>query len=317
MILNEDEKNLLTYLSEKNVSIAELKTHFGAHILDKIKALQEAHIPILETDSQHFTLPIPYQIPNRLTISDKLALPLSQCFYFDSIDSTQSYLKKLKRPSPALCLAQMQTQGRGRQNKVWYTSFGLNLCYSLQLCLPLPIKKCVGLSLVTGLACIKALEKLVKPSHPIKLKWPNDIWVNQQKLSGILIDIQNIYPDATEIIIGIGMNINSLNTDLKVVDKSVTSLRILYQQIFSLEAILIALSLEIMSYLKRLTKYGFEDFLEEWQRKDALYHQPIKIMQQQQEHLGIAMGIDKEANLLVKTGNGQILKLNQGETSIL
>ena len=117
------------------------------------------------------------------------------------IDSTNTELMRRARAGqaePVLLVAEMQTAGRGRLGRGWHSAPGASLTFSLGL--PLAPADWSGLSLAVGVSLAGSL-------HPaIGLKWPNDLWWEQRKLAGILIETAAI-GSQRHAVIGIGVNI--------------------------------------------------------------------------------------------------------------
>jgi BirA family biotin operon repressor/biotin-[acetyl-CoA-carboxylase] ligase len=128
----------------------------------------------------------------------------------DEIDSTNNYLKQLSREQPlaegTVVIAEFQTGGRGQQGNSWFSSKGDNLLFSLLL-LPmnLPANEMFVISCITSLAIEKALSHFV---DNICIKWPNDIYWNDKKMGGILIENNLQEGSVKSAVIGIGLNIN-------------------------------------------------------------------------------------------------------------
>lgn len=122
-----------------------------------------------------------------------------------SIDSTNSELMRRARSGlmePVLLAAEEQTAGRGRLGKVWHSKIGQSLTFSLAL--PLAPTSWSGLSLVVGVSLAGSL-------HPdVRLKWPNDLWLQQRKVGGILVETASS-GEASQgqrlVVIGVGINV--------------------------------------------------------------------------------------------------------------
>lgn len=318
MKLNSQELNLLKELAEQIVDISKLQEKFGSNIQNVIKKLIDLEIPIEQLNLNQYTLKIPFQTLEVQKISQELNIPIQHCFYYDLLDSTQSYMKNNRISSPAICISQMQTKGKGRQNKQWHSPFGLNIYFSYQNQLFCPISNCQGLSLVVGLACLKSLSTLYpKLSNDLKIKWPNDIWLNNKKLAGILIDILKTSEDSIEILIGIGMNINTLPEHLNQIPQPATSLRIANQKVIQIEEVLTHLISQINIYLNHLEKNGLHFFLNEWTSKDMLFQKEIKIKQHEKIISGKGLGITNNGLLKILTKNGKTIEIDHGEASII
>ena len=110
-------------------------------------------------------------------------------------------------PTPALVIAERQTAGRGRATNVWRSGPG-SLTFSLLIERPtkIPVEQTPVISLLAGLAVRQAIAPFVA-GEPVKVKWPNDVYVNGRKACGILTEI----PSAAShrIVIGVGINANN------------------------------------------------------------------------------------------------------------
>lgn len=123
-----------------------------------------------------------------------------------SIDSTNSELMRRARDGlmePVLLAAEEQTAGRGRLGKGWHSRPGQSLTFSLAL--PLAPHNWSGLSLAVGVSLAQRL-------HPdVRLKWPNDLWLQQRKLGGILVETATGGSSAGTqqrmVVVGVGLNI--------------------------------------------------------------------------------------------------------------
>lgn len=120
-----------------------------------------------------------------------------------SVDSTNSELMRRVRAGrlnrPTLLIAQEQTAGRGRLGRNWHSQADASLTFSLAY--PLP-SDCAGLSLAVGLSLAESLDR--EDHTAIRLKWPNDLWLHDRKLAGILIETARQYA-----VIGVGINVKT------------------------------------------------------------------------------------------------------------
>jgi BirA family transcriptional regulator, biotin operon repressor / biotin---[acetyl-CoA-carboxylase] ligase len=122
-----------------------------------------------------------------------------------SVDSTSSELMRRARGGllePVLLAADEQTAGRGRLGKGWHSKAGQSLTFSLAL--PLAPADWSGLSLAVGVSLAESL-------HPdVRLKWPNDLWLHERKLGGILVETAGTGDSAAAqrtVVVGVGINI--------------------------------------------------------------------------------------------------------------
>ena len=123
----------------------------------------------------------------------------------ETVDSTNTYCKKKEIPTGYWVLAKEQTAGRGRHGRVWISQGEEKVFFSGKFLLSATNFSLPLLSLFIGSAVLKALQHHF-PNLSLKLKWPNDIYLEEKKVSGILIESESI--DGTSIFIaGIGINI--------------------------------------------------------------------------------------------------------------
>jgi len=148
------------------------------------------------------------------------------------VDSTNSYLKDmLSKSKPILegtvILAVEQSAGRGQLGRVWHSESGKNLTFSILLNPSfLPIEKQFDLNKAVSLAINDVLSKYIGTSA--KIKWPNDSYVGNRKIGGMLIE-NNIHGNLLKhAIIGIGLNVNQVS--FPSVLKNVTSFSKLLQR---------------------------------------------------------------------------------------
>jgi BirA family biotin operon repressor/biotin-[acetyl-CoA-carboxylase] ligase len=214
---------------------------------------------------------------------------------------------------PCLLVAEQQTAGRGRQGRVWLSSPGASLTFSLAL--PLTMSDWSGLSLVVGVALAEALDADSGSTPRIGLKWPNDLWLlgapdATRKLGGILIE--TVAAGAQRLaIIGIGLNVQrfepvEVNTGfapLGELDTGATA-----------PAVLARIALPLVQALKQFEREGFAPFAERFAARDVLRDRAIGTTLADVPH-GIARGVSAQGALLVETDTG-IVPVSSGEVSV-
>ncbi len=130
--------------------------------------------------------------------------------HLDSVDSTSNYVATAfahgKIGHGSVILADKQTSGRGQRDSIWHSEGGLNLLFSILLT-PDNMSASEGQSVMhcTTLALIDLLNSF---GVVAQVKWPNDIYVGNRKMAGILIENQLTGSRISRSIIGVGLNIN-------------------------------------------------------------------------------------------------------------
>lgn len=130
--------------------------------------------------------------------------------HFDEIGSTNSYLleQDIKENELWLCVADKQTSGRGQGDKIWVSPAGGNLYISLGW-LTSDIKNYPqNFSEEIGHCCKNIIEKLINKEGFIRIKKPNDLYIANQKLGGILVETKVKNNFNAKIVVGIGINLN-------------------------------------------------------------------------------------------------------------
>lgn len=302
---------------------SELGTQLGisrSAIWKHINQLQKAGILLERLPQQGYKLSNPTILLDKNTIETALtnqtfSNPLSM-HLFKTIDSTNRFLKELpKTATIELCCAEQQTQGRGRFSRHWHSPFGENIYCSTRWHLHCDLNKLSGLSLVTSLATLALLKELV-PAAEVKVKWPNDILWNDKKLCGSLIEIQAESNGSAQVIIGIGLNVNSDTAKNPLPDKAWCSLYEISNQHFDRNLLIARLITKLDTYLQRFISDGLAIFMDEWHEADYLADKQITISQSTSNMTGTARGIDAHGQLILEDTLGVRHHLSSGDTTL-
>ena len=134
---------------------------------------------------------------------------------FDVIDSTNLYLKQnyQNEDNFTFVSALFQNKGKGRNVRKWQSTSGDNLLFSLLIKDKNILKNYQCLSMLTATAIFKVLKSL--SIENVSIKWPNDVYVNDKKICGILLEGISYDNELKAIVIGVGLNVNenSFNND--------------------------------------------------------------------------------------------------------
>ncbi len=232
--------------------------------------------------------------------------------YFDSIASTNDYLLGMQDPMHGhVCIADYQTQGKGRRGKQWYGSVGGNLMFSLGWAPVAPLNSEV--SLLVGVALADALTQAGVKG--IGLKWPNDVLLEGAKLAGVLIE-SRIRGKQAEIVIGVGLNIRHQPADLKEVNRPWTDLARLGMKNINRQRMLINILIELTYRLEQFEAKGFKPIREDWLAYHAHQGMQMNFLYQGEACVGRAVGLNDNGALLFESG-GEIIAVNSGEVSSL
>ena len=212
------------------------------------------------------------------------------------LDSTNTELMRRARAGrfePTLLVAERQTAGRGRLGRHWQSEAGDSLTFSLGLA-QAPVDWS-GLSLAVGVSIAESL-------HPdVVLKWPNDLWLGERKLGGILIETASFGDGAAGAryaVIGVGLNIapraaSGLSTPPAAVRELLPDA--------DAGAVLERVAATLVRDVQRFERVGFLAFQQRFQQRDALLGRPVQLSD---GTAGTAQGVNASGSLLVHTAAG-------------
>ncbi len=225
--------------------------------------------------------------------------------------STSDHVRELGLagyPHGLVVFAEAQSAGRGRRDHRWSSESGLDLLLSILLRPQLRIEHWPRLTTIAALSLCRAIEAttLLKPA----IKWPNDIYLSDQKCAGILAE-SFMGSTGNFMVLGIGLNVNTRTfpPDLKA-----TSLRreTPHEKIQDRNPLAIAL-LKQLDQLVMHWDEGFRNVIEEVSQRSWLSGKKITARMEGRQVEGIAAGLNSEGHLLLQQSDGSILTLSSAE----
>jgi BirA family biotin operon repressor/biotin-[acetyl-CoA-carboxylase] ligase len=255
----------------------------------------ELNLPIHKVRGKGYQLASPLVFLNAEEIARSVPSLPWPIHIHDSIDSTNAEALRLvgtAQPAPVLVLAEQQTAGRGRRGRKWVSPFAQNIYYSLVLRIEDGLGQLEGLSLVVGLAVIKALRE--SGVQGAALKWPNDVLVGQKKIAGILLELVGDPADICHVVIGIGINVNMQKAE---VDQQWTSVQLETGSAADRNALVAQVSLQLQRYLDRHRESGFAALQEEWERNHAWQGRAVSLIAGVSRIDGVVLGVDRQGAL--------------------
>jgi BirA family biotin operon repressor/biotin-[acetyl-CoA-carboxylase] ligase len=194
--------------------------------------------------------------------------------------------------SPALCLAETQTAGRGRRGDTWQSPASGNLYFSLFWPFAANLSQS-GLSIAIGISLINTLK--VEGIKDLQLKWPNDVLVNRHKLAGILVESR--FGKTQNTIVGVGLNFKLPTQTQKQINQPATSLQQLCSQLPCRNAMAGKIIQNMIETIQLFQHRGLNDFLPLWPQYDAFNNQQIKLIGPDQQFTAHAHGINQQGEL--------------------
>ena len=233
----------------------------------------------------------------------------------DVVKSTNLTAKELASkgeattPDGTLIWAHEQTEGRGRRGKGWSSPRG-NLYISLILRPETALSRSAQLSFVAALSIYDALGNLGPPGHQVHCKWPNDILLNEKKVSGILLESEGTFGNepADWIILGIGLNVMSYPQNSTFPSTSLNSEG--WQT--SIEEVLMAFSRSFLSWTNNWVENGFASIRENWLWRSVGIGSIIHVKVDNQVLEGIFEDIDEDGALILNQ-SGKTRRITAGD----
>lgn len=219
----------------------------------------------------------------------------------DTIDSTNNYAMSLIQDGMAqnghVVTAKYQTQGKGQRGNVWQGNKAENIAMSMILDQTI-LKDIYHLSFAVPVAVAEVLQELL-PNCQVCIKWTNDIYVNNKKLAGILIE--NIFRGAQlrNAVLGIGINVLQTNIDPQKVS-SFISLKQLTNEAVDMQLIIQNIRTRILKIMQFDLAKLQEQYNEKLWKHDEWYL--FKIEANQQDIKAKIVGVNEHFQLVLSEG---------------
>jgi BirA family biotin operon repressor/biotin-[acetyl-CoA-carboxylase] ligase len=240
-------------------------------------------------------------------------------YYYLEIDSTNDEAYRLGAagaPEGAVVLADSQTQGKGRMQRVWHSPAGSNVYTSLILRPHFPPGTAPQISLVAGVAVAELLEHYC-PGR-VELKWPNDVLVEGRKICGILAQMKTAGEEIDFVVVGIGINVNIRINQFPVeIQDIVTSLIEETGREISRKELIINLYEKFAKWYKTLLENDFDAVKKKWLSLSPMIGKNVQIISQNDKIIGKALGLTDDGSLIIITAANEELKISAGDATIL
>ena len=235
--------------------------------------------------------------------------------YAEELSSTNTFLMDKHNgynTSGTVVLAEKQTSGRGRKDRVWYSAPDSNLTFSILLTKDNFLSSNSSLiNFAASLSVAFSLENLYQLKT--ELKWPNDVLLDGKKTSGILIESTSQGNKIDRFVIGIGINVNQPSFQ-GTFNYPPTSIRNELGRNVERERLLAEILNNFELLLDRIKKNKSE-VIADWKAKCKMIGEKISVIENESEKFGIFYDIDEEGFLLLKTRDG-IEKIHYGDVSL-
>ena len=228
--------------------------------------------------------------------------------HFKEIDSTNSYLKSTYRllDDFTFASADYQSQGKGREDRVWQSQSGMNLMFSFLVKNDSLIKQSSFLSIMTAIEIAKEIERL--GINVVSIKWPNDVLINDKKACGILLEGQ--IPEY--LVIGVGLNVNQKEfpdglrrpaTSLSLELGNDIDINELSNRVFN-------------NIVNNFSKPNIDEYLSYFREHNYLQNKRVRVLINNEPFIGEVVGVDDSFCLQILSRD-MLLHIDSGEIEIL
>ncbi|MGK2959592.1 MAG: bifunctional biotin--[acetyl-CoA-carboxylase] ligase/biotin operon repressor BirA [Candidatus Malihini olakiniferum] len=277
-----------------------------------IQTIREWGLDVFLVTGKGYSLPEPMQLLDENIIH--VTIPESNVAVLPVIDSTNQYLldRLDSLHSGDVCLAEYQHAGRGRRGRQWQSPFGANLYLSMFWRLKQGPTAAVGVSLAISIMIAEVLHRF--GAHDVKVKWPNDLYMHNRKLAGILVELMGKTGDAAQLVIGIGINLRMRPSSGQGVTQEWINLQ---EAGIGVDRNVLAATLipELSNTLEVFEQGGLRSFIPRWRAIDNYYNCPVKLIIDERKIHVIERGIDDQGALLLEE-DGEIKAYVGGEISL-
>ncbi len=233
--------------------------------------------------------------------------------YVEETESTNKFLMETNEyvKNGTVLLAENQTEGRGRLDRIWVSNKEQNLTFSILINENINPQKINLMNLASSLSVAQSIENLYQLN--VELKWPNDVLINKKKTAGILLESSSKGNKIEKLVIGIGINVNqpSFTGKFNILP---TSIRLEAKRNVAREKLLSEF-LNIFEENLRQVKHAPEKVLNDWKNRCKLIGEKVKISSAEEIKFGIFEDVDENGFLILKTQKGSE-KIHFGDVSL-
>lgn len=320
--MKQDVLRLLKEHSGTFFSGEALSKHFGVSrtaVWKVIKQLKESGYPIESVNNKGYRITSSVSPYNQDELRYRLRDTMydGNCHFFAETTSTSDEVKQISSKSDAsaiVCIAELQTKGRGRLGRQWQSPSGKGIWMSILLKPNIPPELAAQLTQVAAVSVVDALKEIT--GHQAGIKWPNDIIMGKKKVCGILTEMSAEIGSINHVVLGIGMNVDNevFNEELA---ETATSLYLEtgehQPRADIVEAILKRFELLYKEFLKTQTLSGCIDACRSY---SVTLGSEITVIQPARTIHARAVALSETGELIIEHKDGERETIYYGEVSV-
>jgi BirA family biotin operon repressor/biotin-[acetyl-CoA-carboxylase] ligase len=322
-----DNPSLLMLLADGRLHSGEwLAQELGvsrAAVWKGIERLRMRGIDIEAVPRRGYTLPQSIELlaegSIRAALANDRAKRLRSLDIEFDVDSTNTRLLAAAPPPfgfADVMLSELQHAGRGRRGRHWVAPFGGSIALSMGWSFTDASRASPTLSLSVGVAVARALARA--GARGVGLKWPNDIWLADRKIGGVLIELRAEASGPAHVVIGVGVNVRLAPSSVAQIEASGVRVAAVADACVappSRNFIAGAIIDELLSMLAGFERAGFAAYRAEWAALDVLRGRPARVLTGENAISGTARGVDAQGALLLEA-EGRVHEFMSGEVSL-
>jgi BirA family biotin operon repressor/biotin-[acetyl-CoA-carboxylase] ligase len=316
----QDQDKLVQLLNQPGaVSGTLIGEHLGISrmaVQKRIQTLVENGLPIEAVSGKGYTLPAAVCLLSDSGIGAHLSpLNCESVEVLQSVESTNSFLlaTEILNGRAKICVAEAQSAGRGRRGNDWQSAPYRNVMLSISWGFDHWPETITGLGLAVALCVAETVNNAY--DLDIKIKWPNDLMVNDDKLAGILIDVAGESSGCCNVVVGLGLNVHQPDwsaseaayrwADLQSLGVSPNRNQFIGQ-----------ISNSVIDMLSQFADSGFEPLVDRWNALSSFSGRRVKVGNQNDFIQGRMVSVDSAGALLVVDDSGKQHRFADSNVSV-
>lgn len=237
--------------------------------------------------------------------------------YFETIGSTNVYCKALAledKPHGTIVVSERQTAGQGTKGRSWISPMGKGIWFSLLL---RPDMTATDLGKITQIASAALVSMFEDFDINARIKWPNDIIVDDKKICGILTEAKLKGNSIDHIVLGIGINVNLNNDDFgSELGCIATSMQKSRNATFNRGEVLSTFLNYFETYYEEFLSNSSNSYFQIYKDRSYILNKKVNLIKNNAPTLVIPIDILSDGALLVKKQDESIEKIYSGEVSL-
>lgn len=250
-------------------------------------------------------------LPREIQFDLKTKCMGQKIIHHESVSSTMDIAFRLgienEKEGTVIC-AEGQTKGKGRLGRQWNSPKNKGIYMSIILRPQLAPTAVSHLTLLSAVALCEAVRQTT--GMEAKIKWPNDLMVNDKKVAGILTELSAEMDRVRFVVIGLGLNVNTPANQLPV---GASSLRIEAQKNFCRVTLVQQILERLEDWYERYKKEGFSSVIKQWKAYASTLGTRVRIADQQGDIEGEAVDLDENGGLIIRHESGRTIKRMSGD----